>query len=51
VDISTQQFSARIGSYSIAVILQGIVFAWSVDFYGKAMLAVTVQGWLSGLLA
>lgn len=46
----TQQFSAWTGSYSIAVILQGIVFGLAHGFYGKAMLAVMVQGWLLGLL-
>jgi membrane protease YdiL (CAAX protease family) len=47
----TQQFSAWTGSYLIAVILQGIVFGLAHGFYGKAMLAITVQGWLLGLLA
>jgi CAAX protease family protein len=47
----TQQFSAWTGSYSIAVILQGIFFGLAHGFYGKAMLAVMVQGWLLGLLA
>ena len=46
----TQQFSAWTGSYSIALILQGIVFGLAHGFYGKAMLAVMVQGWLLGLL-
>jgi len=46
----TQQFSAWTGRYSIAVILQGIVFGLAHGFYGKAMLAVMVQGWLLGLL-
>jgi CAAX protease family protein len=46
----TQQFSAWTGSYSIAVILQGIVFGLAHGFYGKAMLAIMVQGWLLGLL-
>jgi membrane protease YdiL (CAAX protease family) len=47
----TQQFSAWTGSYTIAVILQGIVFGLAHGFYGKAMLAVMLQGWLLGLLA
>jgi membrane protease YdiL (CAAX protease family) len=46
----TQQFSAWTGSYSVAVILQGIVFGLAHGFYGKAMFAVMVQGWLLGLL-
>ena len=46
----TQQFSAWTGRYSIAVILQGIAFGLAHGFYGKAMLAVAVQGWLLGLL-
>ena len=47
----TQQFSAWTGSGAIAVILQGIVFGLAHGFYGKAMLAVMLQGWLLGLLA
>ena len=47
----TQQFSAWTGSRAIAVILQGIVFGLAHGFYGKAMLAVMLQGWLLGLLA
>jgi uncharacterized protein len=47
----TQQFSAWTGSWAIAVILQGIVFGLAHGFYGKAMLAVMLQGWLLGLLA
>jgi membrane protease YdiL (CAAX protease family) len=46
----TQQFSAWTGRHSIAVILQGIVFGLAHGFYGKAMLAIMVQGWLLGLL-
>jgi membrane protease YdiL (CAAX protease family) len=46
----TQQFSAWTGSRAIAVILQGIVFGLAHGFYGKAMLAVMLQGWLLGLL-
>jgi membrane protease YdiL (CAAX protease family) len=47
----TQQFSAWTGSRAIAVILQGIVFGLAHGFYGKAMLAIMLQGWLLGLLA
>jgi membrane protease YdiL (CAAX protease family) len=47
----TQQFSAWTGSGAIAIILQGIVFGLAHGFYGKAMLAVMLQGGLLGLLA
>jgi membrane protease YdiL (CAAX protease family) len=47
----TQQFSAWTGSRTIAVIVQGIIFGLAHGFYGKAMLAVMLQGWLLGLLA
>jgi len=45
-----QQFSAWTGRFSIAIMLQGVVFGLAHGFYGKAMLAVMVQGWLLGLL-
>jgi uncharacterized protein len=47
----TQQFSAWTGSRAIAVVLQGIFFGLAHGFYGKAMGAVMLQGWLLGLLA
>jgi CAAX protease family protein len=47
----TQQFSAWTRSGAIAVVLQGIVFGLAHGFYGKAMLAIMLQGWLLGLLA
>jgi hypothetical protein len=47
----TQQFNAWTGSRPIAVVLQGIIFGLAHGFYGKAMLAIMVQGWLLGLLA
>jgi len=47
----TKQLSAWTNSSAIAVILQGTVFGLAHGFYGKAMLAVMVQGWLLGLLA
>jgi uncharacterized protein len=47
----TKQFSAWTGSRAIAIILQGIVFGLAHGFYGKAMLAVMLQGGLLGLLA
>ncbi len=46
----TQQLNAWTGRYSSAIILQGIIFGLAHGFYGKAMLAVTVQGWLLGFL-
>jgi CAAX protease family protein len=45
------QFSAWTGSRAVAVILQAVVFGLAHGFYGKAMLAVMLQGWLLGLLA
>jgi len=47
----TLQFGAWTGSRAIAVILQGIAFGLAHGFYGKAMLAIMLQGWLLGLLA
>jgi membrane protease YdiL (CAAX protease family) len=47
----SQQFGAWTGSRAIAIILQGIVFGLAHGFYGKAMLAVMLQGGLLGLLA
>ena len=47
----TEQFSAWSGSRAIAVLLQGVVFGLAHGFYGKAMLAIMLQGWLLGLLA
>jgi membrane protease YdiL (CAAX protease family) len=47
----TQQFGAWTGSYKIAILLQAIVFGLAHGFYGKVMIAVTLQGLLLGLLA
>lgn len=47
----TRQFSAWTGSARIGLVLQGIVFGLAHGYYGKAMIAVMVQGWLLGLLA
>jgi membrane protease YdiL (CAAX protease family) len=47
----TEQFSAWSGNRAIAVLLQGVVFGLAHGFYGKAMLAIMLQGWLLGLLA
>lgn len=47
----TEQFSAWSGSRAVAVLLQGVVFGLAHGFYGKAMLAIMLQGWLLGLLA
>jgi membrane protease YdiL (CAAX protease family) len=46
-----QQFTAWTGSRAIAITLQGIAFGLAHGFYGKAMLAIMLQGWLLGLLA
>ena len=47
----TQQFKAWTGRSALGIVLQGIVFGLAHGFYGKAMLAIMVQGWLLGLLA
>jgi uncharacterized protein len=47
----TEQFRAWSGSRAIALLLQGVVFGLAHGFYGKAMLAIMLQGWLLGLLA
>ena len=47
----TQQFSAWTSRSAFGIGLQGIVFGLAHGFYGKAMLAIMVQGWLLGLLA
>lgn len=47
----TRQFSAWTGRVAIGIVLQGIIFGLAHGFYGKAMLAIMVQGWLLGLLA
>lgn len=46
-----RQFSAWTGSRALGLILQGIVFGLAHGYYGKAMMAIMVQGWLLGLLA
>lgn len=47
----TQQFNAWTGRSAWGIFLQGVVFGLAHGFYGKAMIAVMVQGWLLGLLA
>jgi membrane protease YdiL (CAAX protease family) len=47
----TEQFNAWSGSRAIAVLLQGVVFGLAHGFYGKALLAIVLQGCLLGLLA
>jgi membrane protease YdiL (CAAX protease family) len=47
----TRQFNAWTGRSALGLVLQGIVFGLAHGFYGKAMIAVMVQGWLLGLLA
>jgi uncharacterized protein len=45
------QFGGWTGSPVAGLILQGVAFGMSHGFYGKAMLAIVVHGWLLGLLA
>jgi uncharacterized protein len=47
----TRQFSAWTGSNAFGLVLQGIAFGLAHGLYGKAMIAVMMQGWLLGLLA
>jgi uncharacterized protein len=47
----TQQSSAWTGSRGFGLVLQGIVFGLAHGFYGKAMIAIMMQGWLLGLFA
>ncbi|MFZ0313947.1 MAG: type II CAAX endopeptidase family protein [Candidatus Korobacteraceae bacterium] len=47
----TRQFSAWTGSRAVAIVLQGVAFGLGHGYYGKAMLAIMVHGWLLGLLA
>jgi uncharacterized protein len=46
-----RQFSAWTGSRVAGLILQGVAFGLAHGYYGKAMLAIMVHGWLLGLLA
>lgn len=46
-----RQFGAWTGSVAAGLILQGVAFGLAHGFYGKAMLAIMVHGWLLGLLA
>jgi uncharacterized protein len=47
----TRQITAWTSSSKLGVLLQGIAFGLAHGFYGKAMMAIMVQGWLLGLLA
>jgi len=47
----TRQFSAWTGKVSFGILLQGVAFGLAHGFYGKAMAAIMVYGWLLGLLA
>jgi len=47
----TRQFSAWTGSRAFGLVLQGVAFGLAHGYYGKAMLAIMVHGWLLGLLA
>lgn len=46
-----RQFGAWSGSVIAGVALQGVAFGLAHGYYGKAMLAIMVHGWLLGLLA
>lgn len=45
-----RQFGAWTGSRVLAVFLQGVAFGLAHGYYGKTMIAITVQGWMFGLL-
>ena len=46
-----RQFGAWTGSVAGGLILQGVAFGLAHGYYGKAMLAIMLHGWLLGLLA
>ena len=46
----TRQFGAWTGR-AFGLVLQGVAFGLAHGYYGKAMLAIMVHGWLLGLLA
>ena len=46
-----RQFGAWTGSLAGGLILQGVAFGLGHGYYGRAMLAIMVHGWLLGLLA
>ena len=46
-----RQFGAWSGRVLAGVALQGVAFGLSHGYYGKAMIAVMVHGWLLRLLA
>ena len=46
-----RQFGAWTGSVLAGLILQGVAFGLAHGYYGRAMLAIMVHGWLLGLLA
>jgi hypothetical protein len=47
----TRQFSAWTSSRAWGIVLQGVAFGLGHGYYGIAMLAIMVHGWLLGLLA
>ena len=47
----TRQFGAWTGSRAWGIILQGVAFGLGHGYYGIAMLAIMVHGWLLGVLA
>jgi len=46
-----RQFGGWTGSAIAGLILQGVAFGLGHGYYGKAMLAIMVHGWLLGVLA
>ena len=42
----TQQFRAWTGNLIFAILLQGVLFGLAHGYYGRVMVAITVQGWL-----
>jgi uncharacterized protein len=46
-----RQFSGWTGNVALGLVLQGVAFGLAHGFYGVAMIAVMLHGWLLGLLA
>jgi hypothetical protein len=46
-----RQFSGWTGNVALGLVLQGVAFGLAHGFYGIAMIAIMVHGWLLGLLA
>jgi hypothetical protein len=47
----THQFRAWTGNLIFAILLQGGLFRLAHGYYGRVTVAITLQGWLLGLLA